>query len=64
MPKQKTKSSAKKRFIITGKGLLRKRKAGGSHLAEKKSPKRKRTYHKETPVSKGETKNIKKMLGI
>jgi len=64
MPKLKTHSGAKKRFIITGSKKIKRRKSSGSHLLEKKSQKRKRTYATRQDLAKGDKKNIKKLLGI
>ena len=41
MPKMKTKSSAKKRFKVTGSGKLKRKHAFKSHILTKKSKKRK-----------------------
>ena len=41
MPKMKTKSSAKKRFTITGSGKIKRKHAFKSHILTKKSKKRK-----------------------
>ncbi|MBT7305577.1 MAG: 50S ribosomal protein L35, partial [Bacteroidetes bacterium] len=41
MPKQKTKSSAKKRFKLTGTGKIKRKHAFKSHILTKKSKKRK-----------------------
>lgn len=62
--KQKTHSGAAKRFDLTGAKKLKRRSAFGSHLLEKKSQNRKRKYTKDLNVSHGDTKNVKKMLGI
>ena len=51
MPKQKTHSSAKKRFKITGTGKLLRRKAMQSHNLEHKSAKRKRAFRRDQPVA-------------
>ena len=42
MPKMKTKSSAKKRFTITGSGKIKRKHAFKSHILTKKAKKRKR----------------------
>jgi large subunit ribosomal protein L35 len=39
MPKQKTKSSAKKRFKLTGTGKIKRKHAFKSHILTKKSKK-------------------------
>ena len=41
MPKMKTKSSAKKRFKLTGSGKIKRKHAFKSHILTKKSKKRK-----------------------
>ena len=41
MPKMKTKSSAKKRFNVTGSGKIKRKHAFKSHILTKKSKKRK-----------------------
>ena len=41
MPKMKTKSSAKKRFKITGSGKIKRKHAFKNHILTKKSKKRK-----------------------
>jgi large subunit ribosomal protein L35 len=63
MPKMKTHSGAKKRFRLTGTGKVRGRHAFSSHILEKKSPKRKRSFSKPAEISDHDTKRIKKMLG-
>jgi large subunit ribosomal protein L35 len=42
MPKMKTKSSAKKRFTLTGSGRIRRRHANHRHNLSKQPKKRKR----------------------
>ncbi len=64
MPKQKTHSAAKKRFKVTGTGKVMRRPAMRSHLLEKKSPKRKRRFRKETAVDESNVKSVKKLLGL
>jgi large subunit ribosomal protein L35 len=63
MPKQKTHSGAKKRFKVTGTGKILRRRAMASHLFEKKSPKRKRSFRKDVPVAPADVKTLKKLLG-
>ena len=41
MPKMKTKSSAKKRFKVTGTGKIKRKHAFKNHILTKKSKKRK-----------------------
>lgn len=64
MPKVKTDSRAKKTFKITGTGKISRRKAFKSHILTKKSKKRKRNLRKPALVSKGDTSNVKYLLGL
>jgi len=63
MPKMKTDKGAKARFSVTKTGKIRRRQAFTSHLLEKKSSKRMRKLHRETGVSAGDARRIRKMLG-
>ncbi|MEW6457099.1 MAG: 50S ribosomal protein L35 [Acidobacteriota bacterium] len=62
MQKIKTHRGAKKRFKITAKGKILRRKAFKSHILTKKSTKRKRNLKKITQASKSDKTEIKKML--
>ena len=62
MPKMKTKSSAKKRFKVTGSGKLKRKHAFKSHILTKKSTKRKRNLTKATVVHPADVANIKQQL--
>jgi large subunit ribosomal protein L35 len=62
MPKMKSNSSAKKRFKVTGKGKIKRKKAGKSHILTKKSNKRKRQLRKATLVDKADKKSVKRMI--
>ncbi len=62
MPKMKSKSSAKKRFSITGSGKIKRKKAFKRHLLTKKETKQKRNLRFATTVSKVDEKSAKKML--
>jgi len=62
MPKLKTKSSAKKRFKITGTGKIKRKHAFHSHKASSKTGKRKRNLRKPALVSNSDVKNLKKIL--
>jgi len=63
MPKMKTDSGAKKRFMITGSGKILRRKAFKNHLLEKKSPTRKNRLSQEPQVSPADLKQVKRLLG-
>lgn len=62
MPKQKTKSSARKRFKITANGKVRRFRAFKSHILTKKHPKRKRRLRQATTLSKADEGRIKRLL--
>jgi large subunit ribosomal protein L35 len=62
MPKQKTKSSAKKRFSLTGTGKVKRKHAFKSHILTKKSTKRKRQLTHIGLVSLVDEARIKDML--
>jgi large subunit ribosomal protein L35 len=63
MPKMKSHSGAKKRFKVTGTGKVKARHAFSSHILEKKSPKRKRSFGLDRDVSKADSKRVIKLLG-
>ena len=61
--KMKTHKGAKKRFKITGTGKVRRYKAFKSHILTKKTSKRKRRLRQEGVIAtRGEEKNIKRLL--
>ncbi|MFK5857602.1 MAG: 50S ribosomal protein L35 [Bacteroidota bacterium] len=62
MPKMKTKSSAKKRFILTASGKIKRKHAYKSHILTKKSKKRKRNLTYMTIIDKADEKNIRMMI--
>jgi len=64
MPKMKTKSSAKKRFTITGSGKIKRKHAFKSHILTKKSTKRKRNLTKAGLVKSSDLANVKLQLCI
>jgi len=64
MPKLKTKSSAKKRFKLTGSGKLKRKHAFKSHILTKKSKKRKLKLTHSGLVSKADAPSIKQMLNL
>ena len=63
MPKMKSHSGAKKRFKKTGTGKLQSRPAFSSHILEKKSPKRKRSFRQPRELEGSDAKRVKKLLG-
>lgn len=64
MPKQKTKSSAQKRFKLTASGKVKRKQSGMRHnlSKKKKTTKAKRSLIKNTLVSAADQPRIKKML--
>ncbi|MEC8610344.1 MAG: 50S ribosomal protein L35 [Bacteroidota bacterium] len=62
MPKMKTKSSAKKRFKLTGTGKIKRKHAFKSHILTKKETKQKRNLTQSTLVHSSDEKNIKQQL--
>ncbi|PCI50546.1 MAG: 50S ribosomal protein L35 [Alphaproteobacteria bacterium] len=62
MPKMKTKSSAKKRFKITGTGKVRSTQAGKQHGMIKRSNKQIRNQRGTTIMSDPDSRLVKKML--
>ena len=64
MPKVKTKSSAKKRFTLTGSGKIKRKHAFKSHILTKKSKKRKRNLTHVGLVHKADESNVKLMLNL
>ncbi|GAQ49645.1 50S ribosomal protein L35 [Flavobacterium psychrophilum] len=64
MPKMKTKSSAKKRFKVTGSGKIKRKHAFKSHILTKKSKKRKLALTHSALVHATDMKSIKQQLRI
>jgi large subunit ribosomal protein L35 len=62
MPKSKTRSSAKKRFRVTGTGKLKRSSAYRSHILTSKTTKRKRKLRKAPLVSTRDEKSVRLML--
>jgi large subunit ribosomal protein L35 len=64
MPKMKTKAGAKKRFVLTGTGKIKRKHAYKSHILTKKSTKRKRNLGYFSTISQSDTSNVKLMLAL
>ncbi|UTW67269.1 50S ribosomal protein L35 [bacterium SCSIO 12643] len=64
MPKMKTKSSAKKRFKLTGSGKIKRKHAFKSHILTKKATKRKRNLTHAGLVDKVDEASIKLQLNM
>ncbi|MEN8789063.1 MAG: 50S ribosomal protein L35 [Flavobacteriaceae bacterium] len=64
MPKMKTKSSAKKRFKLTGTGKIKRKHAFKSHILTKKSKKRKLKLTHSTLVHEADESSIREQLRL
>ena len=64
MPKQRTKSSAKKRFKLTGTGKIKRKHAFKSHILTKKSKKRKLKLTHDGLVHQSDVNSIKEQLRL
>lgn len=64
MPKMKTNSGAKKRFVLTGSGKIKRKHAFKSHILTKKTTKRKRNLTHSALVSKSDTNNVLQLLAL
>jgi len=64
MPKLKTKSGAKKRFVLTGTGKLKRKHAFKSHILTKKSKKRKLKLTHAGLVHKADRLSVLKQLAL
>ena len=62
MPKMKTNSGSKKRFVLTGSGKIKRRHAYHSHILTKKTNKRKRNLGHIAIVTPADTKRIRTLL--
>jgi len=60
----KTKSSAKKRFVLTGSGKIKRKHAFKSHILTKKSKKRKLKLTHSGLVHKADEANIRQQLSL
>jgi len=62
MPKLKTRRGAAKRFSITAKGKVKRRKGFLRHILTSKTSKQKRHLRRRTLVNKADEKSIKRLL--
>ncbi|OGT51785.1 MAG: 50S ribosomal protein L35 [Gammaproteobacteria bacterium RIFCSPHIGHO2_12_FULL_42_13] len=62
MPKQKTNSSAKKRFKHRGNGSVKKRSSFRNHILTKKSQKRKRNLRGTIALDKSDVNSVARLL--
>lgn len=64
MPKQKTNSSAKKRFTLTGSGKIKRKHAFKRHILTKKTKKQKRRLTHFGLVARVDVKEVKELLRL
>ncbi len=64
MPKQKTNSGAKKRFVLTGTGKVKRHHAYHSHILTKKTKKQKRNLVHDTIVVTDNLKQVRDLLNL
>jgi large subunit ribosomal protein L35 len=62
MPKMKTRRAAAKRFSLTAKGKVKRRKGFLRHILTSKTAKQKRHLRRRTLVDKADEKRIKRLL--
>ena len=62
MPKLKTRRGAAKRFTITAKGKVKRRKGFLRHILSSKTTKQKRHLRRATLVDKADERSIKRLL--
>jgi large subunit ribosomal protein L35 len=58
----KTRSSAKKRFKVTGSGKITRRRGRFAHLLTKKTSSRKRALGGQETVHEADLQNVRKMI--
>ncbi|SMC62424.1 50S ribosomal protein L35 [Polynucleobacter kasalickyi] len=62
MPKMKSKSSAKKRFVVRGSGSIKRGQAFKRHILTKKTTKNKRQLRGSAEVHETNVKAVRAML--
>jgi large subunit ribosomal protein L35 len=62
MPKQKTHKATKRRFRVTARGKVKHRQAGTSHLATRKTKKRRRNLRGTEVLNSVERNRVVKAL--
>lgn len=60
--KLKTHKGAKKRFKVTGTGLIMRTKQGKSHNRRKKNMRVKRQFDRMLPLSESDEKRVRRMI--
>lgn len=64
MPKVKTNSGAKKRFVLTGSGKVKRHHAYHSHILTKKTKKQKRNLVHDAIVVTENMKQVRDLLNL
>ena len=64
MPKIKTNSGSKKRFVLTGTGKIKRQHANHSHILTKKTKKQKRNLCYSTIVDPTNVRQVRELLAI
>lgn len=62
MPKMKTNRGAAKRFSVTGKGKIKRRRAYLRHILTTKTSKQKRHLRKSGLVDEADVKSIRRLI--
>jgi large subunit ribosomal protein L35 len=62
MPKVKTNSGAKKRFVLTGTGKIKRQHAYHSHILTKKTKKQKRNLEHAAIVDRTNVRQVRELL--
>ena len=62
MPKVKTNTGAKKRFVLTGSGKIKRKHAYKSHILTKKTKKQKRNLTGFEVLDNANKKNVRELL--
>ena len=62
MPKMKTNSGSKKRFVLTGTGKIKRKHAFHSHILTKKTKKQKRNLVHSGQVANANLDQVKELL--
>ena len=62
MPKLKTNTGSKKRFVLTGSGKIKRKHAYKSHILTKKTKKQKRNLTHVAMIEKVDVKRVKALL--
>jgi large subunit ribosomal protein L35 len=64
MPKMKTNSGTKKRFVLTGTGKIKRHHAYHSHILTKKTKKQKHNLDLSAILDKTNVKQVKDLLNL